>query len=510
MKNFIICFLFSSLLLTAETYYFAQNNKITPGRIFTIPATVQDSIPPDDYGMRDLTSLELSKEMIPGWNVGNSLDAIGGETNWGNPKISQRLIDSVQEAGFNSIRIPVAWSKFTDEENFIIDINWLIRVEQVVNYIIGNDMYAIINIHWDGGWMQPTYEDQEYVSNRLAIMWEQIAVFFRDYDDHLLFAGSNEVMVDGDYGTPTEEYYTVQNGYNQIFVNTVRSTGGCNHYRHLLVQGFNTNIEHTRRFFVMPEDVVENKLMVEVHYYDPYNFTINANSNITQWGKNATDPQRTETWANEAWADAQFQKMKTKFIDKGIGVVLGEYGVLSRTDLGSDELNEEFESYRRYYMEYVTNSMVNHGLVPMVWDNGGTGNHGMGLFVRSTGEQYFPDIIQAIVSAKDTTTTTGAGINNAGSFPSSFVLKQNYPNPFNPSTIITYSLNRPDHINLSVYDALGRKVAEVVDEAKSKGSYSVKFNASSLSTGRNLSSGIYFYQLTGSDFSQTRKMILMR
>ncbi len=229
--------------------------------------TVENSLPPDESDMRDLSSVEMAKNLNIGWNLGNSLEAIGGEPAWGNPQVSKRLIDSVKAAGFDAVRIPVAWSKFSDEENFIIQESWMNRVEEVVNYVLDNEMYAVINIHWDNGWMQPTYEEQDYVNNRLEIMWEQIAIRFRDYDDHLLFAGTNEVMVEGDYSTPTEEYYTVQNSFNQTFVNTVRETGGRNHYRHLVVQGFNTNINHTVNFAEIPEDVIEERLMMEVHYY---------------------------------------------------------------------------------------------------------------------------------------------------------------------------------------------------------------------------------------------------
>ena len=149
-------------------------------------------------------------------------------------------------------------------------------------------------------------------------------------------------------------------------MNAVRSTGGRNYYRYLLVQGFNTNIDHTNNYFVMPADVTEKRLMVEVHYYDPYNFTINANSNITQWGKWATNPSKRETWANESYADNQFQKMKTKFIDKGYAVVLGEYGVISRLNLGSKELNDEFarfpsilyDIYNRLYIQARTSACL--------------------------------------------------------------------------------------------------------------------------------------------------------
>lgn len=342
-----------------------------------------------------LTSVQLTKLMGIGWNVGNSLDAVGGETNWGNPLITQQLINSVKAAGFKTIRLPVAWSKFSDESNFVIQTAWLDRVEQVVKYAQNADMYVVMNIHWDGGWMQPTNAQQAYVNNRLKIMWTQIANRFKNYDNRLLFAGTNEVMVDGDYGTPTAEYYTVQNSFNQTFVTTVRATGGNNATRFLVVQGFNTNIDHTVNFAKIPTDTTTNRLLMEVHYYDPYNFTLNTNSNITQWGKNATNPNATETWANEAWADSQFQKMKTNFVDKGVGVILGEYGVVSRTNVG------DHEGYRVYWNEYITKSAYTRGLVPIYWDNGFGGNGGMALFDRASGTQLYPNLIQAIVKADD-------------------------------------------------------------------------------------------------------------
>ncbi len=342
-----------------------------------------------------VTSVELTRLMGIGWNIGNSLDAIGGETNWGNPLITQQLINSVKAAGFKTIRLPVAWSKFSNEQNFVIQSAWMDRVEQVVNYALNADMYVVMNIHWDNGWMQPTYAQQNYVNNRLTIMWSQIATRFSNYDDRLLFAGTNEVMVDGDYGTPTVEYYTVQNSFNQTFVNAVRATGGKNATRHLVVQGFNTNIDHTVNFAVIPTDTVSNRLMMEVHYYDPYNFTLNTSSNITQWGSIATNPSATETWANESYTDAQFQKMKVNFVDRGVGVILGEYGVVSRLNVSGHE------TYRNYWNEYITKSAYTHGMVPVYWDNGFSGDGGMALFDRNNGNQLYPSLVQAIVKADD-------------------------------------------------------------------------------------------------------------
>ena len=348
--------------------------------------------------------------------------------------------------------------------------------------------------------MQPTYARQDYVTRRLDAIWKQIAVYFRDYDDHLLFAGSNEVMVEGNYGSPSKENYTVQNGFNQTFVNAVRSTGGCNAYRHLVVQGYRTDIALTLNYFTIPFDVTKNRLMVEVHYYDPYNFTINASSNLIHWGKDATN---TETWANETYVDAQFQKMKVKFIDQGYAVILGEYGVISRLDLG-EQLNAEFAGYRKYYIEYVTRSMFLHGLVPYYWDNGGIGDDGMGLFNRATGEQAYSEIIDAIIKAVDTTGLNGVETPQLNQNPKDFYLVQNYPNPFNPSTTIRFNIPSESYVSLDVFDIMGREIANIVSGEMKPGSYSRKFD------GTALSSGIYFYRLKAGSFSQTRKFIIMQ
>ena len=340
-----------------------------------------------------LTAIQLTQTMGVGWNLGNTLEAIGGETAWGNPLVTQAFINSVKAAGFKTLRIPVAWSQFSDANNFVIKSAWMARVDEVVNYALNADMYVVLNLHWDGGWMQPTYAKQTYVNNRLNIMWAQIATHFQNFDERLLFAGSNEVMVEGDYGTPTVEYYTVQNSFNQTFVDTVRATGGKNTTRHLVVQGFNTNIDHTVNFAKIPTDSAQNKLLMEVHFYDPYNFTLNASSTISQWGKNATDPSKTETWANESYVDTQFQKMKTNFVDKGVGVILGEYGAISKTTISGQE------AYRIYWDEYISKSAIDHQMVPIYWDNGATGNGTMGVFDRNTGNQVFPNVIQALVKA---------------------------------------------------------------------------------------------------------------
>jgi len=372
-----------------------------------VMALAQNTITANHDGISTLGSAAFSQKLIPGWNLGNTLEAtdtwttpgvaIPCETCWSNPMATQLLIDSVKAAGFHSVRIPVAWSLFSNSSTYTIDAAWMARVTEVVNYVLNSGMYAVVNIHYDGGWMEPTYAKQAYVNKRLGAMWRQIAINFRDYNDHLLFAGTNEVMVKGDYGTPTYEYYTVQNSFNQTFVDTVRATGGRNSYRYLLVQGFNTNIDHAYNYMVIPTDKVPSdetskRLMIETHYYDPYNFTADEkNTTITQWGANATNASLTAGWADEDWADAEMSKMKSKFYDAGYGVVMGEYGAVYRTLSG-------YAAYRLDWMEYVTEAMVKRGIVPMYWDNGPITNNAFGLFNRNTGEEVYTEIIDAIMN----------------------------------------------------------------------------------------------------------------
>jgi len=351
--------------------------------------------------MRDLTSMQLARQMSPGWNLGNALETINkktpyvwgsahfNETAWGNARASQALFDGIKAAGFKSVRIPVSWKEYADA-NDNISPQWMARVGEVVSYAHKAGLVAMINIHWDGGWMQPTYAHQAAANARLARFWTQIANHFKNYDDTLLFAGTNEVMVDGDYSPPSAEYCTVQKGFNQAFVSAVRATGGNNASRHLVVQGYNTNIDHTVSCnATMPDDPVANRLMMEVHYYDPFDFAQDDARPVWTWGQ-AANPSGA---ANEAHADRQFQKMKTAFIDKGVPVILGEYAAIQRRE------HDALGTYRKLWDQYITHAASTRGLVPMYWDNGYTRNHQSGLFDRASGAQAFPDVIGIIVNA---------------------------------------------------------------------------------------------------------------
>jgi endoglucanase len=368
------------------------------------------NIPADNSGMSD-DAMTLAPKMGLGWNLGNTLEATSGpnaegvytasETLWGNPLTTQTLMDGVKAAGFNTVRIPTAWSGYiVDQTTYKISDAWLTRVREVVDYCVNNEMYAIVNIHWDGGWLEnnPTYAAQVEVNKKQKALWEQIAVAFRNYDEHLLFAGTNEVHAD--YGNPTAEHIEVQQSYLQTFVNAVRSTGGKNTYRNLVVQGYNTNIGHTNTHMTMPADPTPNRLMAEVHFYDPFDFTLDATSTKYYWGAEFAGLGNTSTWGQEAWVDSEFAIVKAKFVDNNIPVILGEYGPMFRAALSGQTLTYHIAS-RNHYLNYVTKKALENGMVPVYWDNGPMGNNSSGLFNRSTGAVADAGAVEAIVSALD-------------------------------------------------------------------------------------------------------------
>ncbi len=345
------------------------------------------------------TAQQVASQINLGWNLGNTLEAICGETAWGNPATSQALINSVKAAGFNAIRIPVSWNCHITDGTTTIPSAWMTRVKQVVDLAIGQNMYVIINIHWDGGWLQDhvTFADQQAVNARQSALWTQIANNFKTYDQHLLFAGTNEVHAD--YGTPTAEHNTVQQSYNQTFVNAVRATGGNNASRTLVVQTYNTNIQHGLNFFNLPTDTIASRLMVEVHNYDPYDFTINPNGACNYWGAPYPDSGGNCNWAYESYFDGVFAQVRQKWVDQGIPVILGEYGVETRPGKNLDA--------RAYWNEYVNKAAALNGIKTFYWDNGApsTGNT-FKIFDRNTGAVVDQQVLDAILR--------GSGVGNPG------------------------------------------------------------------------------------------------
>lgn len=366
-----------------------------------------DYIEPDQTGMID-DALVLAGKIKLGWNLGNSMEiplTSGGETGWGNPKTTKAMIDAVKNAGFNAVRIPCAWDSYVeDRSTYKVKDSWFSRVKEVVDYCVDNEMYVILNIHWDGGWLEnnPIAAKQEEVNKEQKALWKQIAIYFRNYDQHLLFAGTNEVHVADVYSDPTTENNTVQQSYNQTFVDAVRATGGKNTYRSLIVQTYNTNIAYGVKYMKLPTDAAQKRMMVEVHYYDPYNFALDTGATaINLWGADYKQYGSVDTWGQEDYLETTFASVKTTFVDKGYPVILGEYGAVRRSSLTGDALTHHLAS-RAYYLGSVTTAAKKYGMVPFYWDNGGTENAGMGIFNRSSATIFDQLAVEALVSASAT------------------------------------------------------------------------------------------------------------
>ena len=351
----------------------------------------------------DIAPLDFAKELMPGWNLGNQREANSGgtpsETAWGNPTITEELIKAVKAAGFKTVRIPVSYLSKIGEDN-TVDAEWLDRVAEVVDMCVNNGLYAIINMHGDGyhtitgGWLfcDADANEQDAITAKYKAVWEQIAERFKDYDCHLIFESMNEEF-DGTYGAINNEAYENINVYNQIFVDTVRAAGGNNAKRFLLVPGWNTDINATteNETFKVPTDDA-GRVMVSVHYYDPYDFTINEKAKgIIRWGIALKGQNKKTTWGDEDYVDGQFDKLSDKFISKGIPVIIGEYGTMDKSSF--DERNT---TYRAYWTEYINYAAAKRGIVTVLWDNGFNGVNGMGVFDRYSYEQTQPEIISAV------------------------------------------------------------------------------------------------------------------
>ena len=338
----------------------------------TYPSYNTNPLPPDPTGMTS-TAVQLAAKFKLGINIGNTLEAIGGETAWGNPQVTQALIDKYKQSGFTAVRIPCSWDQYANQSTGKISDQWMARVKQVVQYCINDGMYVVLNIHWDGGWLEKniTTRAQSSVNAKQKAYWEQIATAMRDFDEHLIFASANEP------NASDATAMSVLLSYHQTFVNAVRSTGGKNTYRVLVVQGPSTDIDKTETLMnTLPTDPTPNRMMTEVHFYTPYQFTLMSSDQswgnmFYYWGQNnhsTVEPTRNATWGEEDYVIATFQKMKTKFADKGIPVILGEYGAYRR----STPLDmEKHQASVDRWATFVTQQAIANGLEPFWWDTGG-------------------------------------------------------------------------------------------------------------------------------------------
>ena len=337
----------------------------------------------------ELEAMELVKRIHMGWNLGNTLEAYWmerdgtpnpwiphDETAWGNPKATRELITAVKALGFNAVRLPCSWNQYLDA-NDNIDPAWMARVKEVVDYCVDQQVYTVLNVHWDGGWMEEhcgttsmTEAQIDAVDRKLAKIWGQIAVVFKDYGEYLLFAGANEPNVDN------ARQMEILARYEQTFVNVVRASGGNNEYRNLVIQGPRTDLDLTTNLMKLPDDETPGSLILEVHFYSPWWFVspdYDATYSTYFWGRDYIRYGKHDSMQEEQVL-ALFRKIKSQFVDDDIPIIMGEFGMgagaAKLTHLDSS-LADEFDLSRCYYNGFVVENAKNHGMAPFLWDTGG-------------------------------------------------------------------------------------------------------------------------------------------
>jgi len=344
-----------------------------------------------------LSSIEQAANMAVGWNLGNTLDA-PTETGWGMPKTTEAMIKAVHAAGFKTIRIPVSWSSHVSGDDYTIDEKWMARVKEVVDWAIDDGMCVIINIHHDNqtasaikskaGFAISTDEAIQTKSKAyIASIWNQVGKTFKDYGDNLVFEVLNEPRCVGEnteWWTNSAETIAVVTDYEQTAVNTIRATGGKNKTRYIMVPGYAASGSDSSmlKLYKMPKDTsVNDKLILSTHAYSPYQF---AMSDMTDTTFDAAD---------EKSLDSIFAYLKSAYIDKGIGVVMGEASASDKNN--TDE--------RLKWTKYYFGKAKECGIPVVLWDNmviypvGNDAGERHGYFNRNQCTWYFPTIMEVMM-----------------------------------------------------------------------------------------------------------------
>lgn len=387
-------------------------------------------------------AVEIAPKMYPGWNLGNTLEGggtdnvytnnggLGAEKAWQGTTTTQAIIDFVAAQGFKSVRIPASWvmGHIIDADELTIDPVWMNRVKEIVDYCINDGLYVLLNDHWDGGWIQGTFKkdisEPTVAANceKMKKLWTQIAEVFKDYDEHLLFAGLNEPEAE------KEDQIKVLMTYEQAFIDAVRATGGNNASRTLVVQGPNTSIELSSQYVDMSkfEDTASKALMIEVHYYSPPQFTgvwegPNGDEPFYFWGaanhvSSGTYKKYNCTWDEDAYVREQFQMMKEAFVDKGYPVILGEYGANWR-EFSNSSIQKKHDASLWLFHKTINEEAIKRGIIPYVWDINNPNRYGTGgimcIIDRSKPAVFDTNSLDGIMSGAAAATWGGpaTGIN---------------------------------------------------------------------------------------------------
>ncbi|HZK34387.1 MAG TPA: cellulase family glycosylhydrolase [Bacillota bacterium] len=298
---------------------------------------------------------EYVESMQPGWNLGNTFDATGAETSWGNPLTTKELIDTIAYQGFKSIRIPVTWGHRMDDEHNI-NPQFLERVAEVVDWSLDAGMYVMLNMHHDTSWIYNMKTEEEEVLEKFSAAWTQIADYFKDYPDKLMFEGINEPRFDEDWGRDTQEYFDYLYELNMSFYNISRGSGGANDTRPLVLTTITSghSMERIRKLKETIEELDDDNIIATVHYYGYWPFSVNIG------GSTSFDDQARRD------IESNIGRVYKMFVEDGIPVVIGEYGLLGfDNDIEGVQGGEVLK-----YFEYATYYNDLMGITHMLWDNG--------------------------------------------------------------------------------------------------------------------------------------------
>lgn len=370
---------FAAAALAAVTIVSGCGNNNAPAETTTAaPAETttasEETTPSREIGeMREMTTQQIVEDMGLGINLGNTFEATGSksetvsgyERSWGSPIISKELIEGYAKAGFGVLRVPVAWSNLMAED-YTISPELLARVDEVMGWAMDSGMYVIMNIHWDGGWWDKFPTEKEECMKKYTRIWEQLSDYYGNYGDKLMFESLNEEggwqsiwnRYSGTAGEEKEQSFALLNEINQKFVDIVRASGGNNAKRHLLIAGYNTDFDLTcDDLFVMPTDPA-GRCAVSMHYYTPSTFCILEKD--ADWGK------AKKTWGTKRDVremEMYMDKVKEHFVDKGVPVIVGEYGCVAVKNKTKDQI--------RLFNLLATEEMVSRKICPVLWDTTG-------------------------------------------------------------------------------------------------------------------------------------------
>ncbi len=349
----------------------------------------------EDIDFASMTAMEFVSGFSLGWNLGNTMDATGGnkqtvssqETSWGNPVTTLELMTTLKENGFSIVRIPITWDAFTgDGPDYKISDDFMNRVKEIVDYCYENDLYVIINMHHEE-WYDPYVENEAAATEKLTVMWAQIADAFQDYDEHLIFECMNEPRLRNtasEWNGGTAEARAVINRINAAFVTTIREASGKNKTRFLMLPGYAASGEATvLNDIVLPDD---DRLIVSVHAYTPYNFALNKSGTSTWDASSAADTRD---------IDNLMSRLNEKFISQGIPVIIGEFGAM----------NKDNDEDRAAWAAYYTGKAAQLGVPCIWWDNGAFSGSGelFGLVSRTTYKVRYQNILDNMISAMEIT-----------------------------------------------------------------------------------------------------------